>query len=202
MVQQIQKTSGSTIPAVGIWYLDTEGRFRGDSARSCRRLLHREQRLHRDGMGWFIRSKRLLGVRPCPKYLDTEDRFRGDCAMVCRRIFHREQRVYRDGNLWCSELQTTSGSTTLVNLYMRTLRMASGNGTALPGVRLMQPFRPAWWPQVLICMRTLRMASGNGMALSGVRLMQTLRPAWWPPVLICMRTLRVRPLQMERHCLD
>ena len=35
-------------------YLDTEGRFRGDSARWCRRLLHREQGLHRDGIRWFI----------------------------------------------------------------------------------------------------------------------------------------------------
>ena len=31
-------------------YLDTEGRFRGDSAIWCRRLLHREQGLHRDGI--------------------------------------------------------------------------------------------------------------------------------------------------------
>ena len=40
MVQKIQATSGDmTLPPI----LDTEGRFRGDSARHCRGLLHRDK---------------------------------------------------------------------------------------------------------------------------------------------------------------
>ena len=35
-------------------YLDTEGRFRGNSAICCRGLFHREQGLYRNGLEWFI----------------------------------------------------------------------------------------------------------------------------------------------------
>ncbi len=47
-------------------YLDTEGRFRGDSAILCRRLLHREQGLHRDGTRWFIIIRKTSGSTTLP----------------------------------------------------------------------------------------------------------------------------------------
>ena len=47
-------------------YLDTEGRFRGDRARLCRRLLHREQGLHRDGIRYGYHITKTSGSTTLP----------------------------------------------------------------------------------------------------------------------------------------
>ena len=113
-------------------YLDTEGRFRGRSARICRRFLHREQGLHRDGISMVHHYKDFWEYDPAANIWTQKADFGGTEREYAVGFSIGSKGYIGTGYDGHQHVQKTSGSMTLSPIPGHRRPISGGQRELLP----------------------------------------------------------------------